>query len=307
MKLLTKGSLVRQGIILLAGDVLAGLAVLFPLAGPSPLPVWAACFIPAMLLFSFLCEVYQVEHRSMKERLLRSLLAVCLALILVGLIPAGRRGAFPDFILASLGFFILQNGWQILYHKSSKASFFAEKLLVIGTGEFARNVDALVKESPGRYELTGYIRTPMDPISVPEEKILGDIDHIVEIARQSQARAIVIALTERRGNLAVTKLVTCKLMGVRILDYPSLYELMTGKIPVEHINPSWLVQSSGFLITPFIRTLKKILDLFFLFHPAVDLSALFSRCCPDDTPGLPGPDILLPATGRVVRQTLYHL
>lgn len=56
---------------------------------------------------------------------------------------------------------------------------------------------------------------------------------------------------------------TCKLMGVKILDYPNFFELMTGKIPVEHINPSWLVQSSGFLITPFIRSLKKVLDLVF--------------------------------------------
>ena len=135
--------------------------------------------------------------------------------------------------------------------------------MVIGTGEFALNVEHLIAESPGKYELAGYIRPPMDPVTVPEEKILGDLDQIVDIARITQARAIVIALTERRGNLTAAKLVTCKLMGVRILDYPSLYELMTGKIPVEHINPSWLVQSSGFLITPFIRTLKKILDLFF--------------------------------------------
>ncbi|MCA1786833.1 MAG: exopolysaccharide biosynthesis polyprenyl glycosylphosphotransferase, partial [Desulfobacteraceae bacterium] len=58
-------------------------------------------------------------------------------------------------------------------------------------------------------------------------------------------------------------LVTCKLMGVKIVDYPSFYERVTGKIPVEHINPGWLVQSRGFLITPFIRLLKKILDLGF--------------------------------------------
>ncbi len=73
--------------------------------------------------------------------------------------------------------------------------------------------------------------------------------------------AIILALTERRGNLTINKLVSCKLIGVRIIDYPNFYESMTGKIPVESINPSWLVNSSGFLITPFIQVMKRILDV----------------------------------------------
>ena len=74
---------------------------------------------------------------------------------------------------------------------------------------------------------------------------------------------IVIALTERRGNLVIRNLVTCKLMGIRIMEYPSFFEAMTGKIPVEDINPSWLVQSNGFLVTPFIRLMKRIIDIVF--------------------------------------------
>jgi exopolysaccharide biosynthesis polyprenyl glycosylphosphotransferase len=50
-------------------------------------------------------------------------------------------------------------------------------------------------------------------------------------------------------------------MGIRIVDFPNFYETLTGKIPVESINPSWLVQSSGFLITPFIRAMKRIFDI----------------------------------------------
>lgn len=250
LKLLAKGSLVRQKIILLAGDLLAGLFVLLPLMGGGPLPLWGLYFIPSLLLFSYLCEVYLPERWPLKERLVRSFIAVCLSLVLILILPGPTIGALPKILLAAILFFILQNTWHALLHKSNTALIFAEKLIVIGTGATAQNVETLIKESPGRYELAGYIRTPMDPVSVPENKILGDIDQIVEIAKQTHARAIVIALTERRGNLVAAKLVTCKLMGVRILDYPSLFELMTGKIPVEHINPSWLVQSSGFLITP---------------------------------------------------------
>lgn len=246
----------------MAGDVLAGAIILLPiLLSLGSLPVWGVWFIPVILFFSFLCEVYQPEKWIFKERLLRSSVAVSLSLVVLALFPNHPEAGLLKLFTSVLLFFLVQNCWQSLFHKSNDAHFFAEKIIVIGTGETARNVENLIPSSPGKYALKGYVQTPMDPVSVDPGKILGHIDDIVEISRRTRANAIVIALTERRGNLVAQKLVTCKLMGVKIIDYPSFYELVTGKIPVEHINPSWLVQSSGFLITPFIRLLKKILDL----------------------------------------------
>ena len=264
MGLFDKGSIIRNKIILMAGDILAGLIVLIPvLYGAGTLPVWGLWFIPVILFFSFLCEVYQPEKWIFKERLLRSSVAVALSLVVLAVLPNHPAAGFGRLFVSILLFFMAQNTWQSLFHKSNDAYFFAEKIIVIGTGTTAGNVENLIQASPGKYALAGYVRTPMDPVTVDSGKILGHIDEIVEIAGQTHANAIVIALTERRGNLVAQKLVTCKLMGVKIIDYPSFYELVTGKIPVEHINPSWLVQSSGFLITPFIRLLKKILDVMF--------------------------------------------
>lgn len=265
----------RHKVLLLAGDFIAGFITIATVVGltSDDLPLWSLYFIPLVLLFSFLFEVYLPERWSMKERLVRSVLALTFTLAVILVLPGVRLGAFPGALGGALMFFLCQNGWQWGFHKSNKARMFAEKLIVLGTGPTAVNVDNLVRGAPGKYELLGYIQTPKDPVAVDRGKILGEISRIVDIARETHARAIVIALTERRGNLAADRLVTCKLMGVRILDYPNFFELMTGKIPVEHINPSWLVQSSGFLITPFIRSLKKVLDLIFS-------SVLLAACLP---------------------------
>jgi sugar transferase (PEP-CTERM system associated) len=268
LSLLAKGGFVRNKIILLAGDVLVGITALIPVfrLNSLSLPMWTLWFIPVVLLFSYLCEVYQPEKWTYKERMVRSLLALVFSFVLLVLLPGkpttqAWTAGLPGLAISLVLFFTLQHGWQSLFHKSNDAHFFAEKIIVIGTGTTAKNVETLIDQSPGKYALLGYVETPMDPISVEPEKIIGHIDNIVELAQKHNARAIVIALTERRGNLVASKLVTCKLMGVRIIDYPSFFELITGKIPVEHINPSWLVQSQGFLITPFIRSLKKVVDL----------------------------------------------
>jgi len=51
--------------------------------------------------------------------------------------------------------------------------------------------------------------------------------------------------------------------GVDVLDGNSFYEILTGKLIVEHINPSWLIFSDGFHRSWFRRTAKRATDLLF--------------------------------------------
>lgn len=265
--LLDRGSLIYNRIVLMAGDILVALIILLTAVNYtlnlSTIPLWAGLFIPVVLFFSFLCEVYQPDKWIFRDRLIRSFVAVFLSFLLLALVPRNPDTSLWHLSGTMLMFFLLQNIWQSLLHKSNDAHFFAEKILVIGTGTTAETVEALIQKSSGKYVLTGFIQTTTDPVSVDASKILGSFDDIVTLSRQTRTNMIVIALTERRGNLETDKLVSCKLMGIKIVDYPSFYERVTGKIPVEHITPGWLVQSRGFLITPFIRLLKKMLDLVF--------------------------------------------
>jgi sugar transferase (PEP-CTERM system associated) len=276
----------------MAGDILVAFIILsiavnytFDL---STTPVWVVSFIPAVLFFSFLSEVYQPDKWIFRDRLIRSFVAVFLSFWVLALLPRNPDTSLWQLSGVTTLFFLFQNIWQSLLHKSNDAHFFAEKILVIGTGTTAGNVENLIRDSSGKYAFAGFIKTPTDSVSIDPSKILGSFDDVVAIARQTRANIIVIALTERRGNLVTEKLVTCKLMGIKILDYPTFYERVTGKIPVEHINPGWLVQSQGYLITPFIRLLKKILDLIFssillvLCLPLFPLIALAIRL---DSPG----------------------
>ena len=253
--------------ILSGGDALAALFCLTPfvlLTSPGHgFLLRHYCFVPVVILSSFLCEVYSSEKLIFKIKLLRSAIGVGLSLLVLLLFFNGGWGVNMEIFLSLSLFLLVQNSWQSLYHKSTDSLFFAENILVLGTGAMAQKVERLIDSSRGRHILAGYVRTAHDPVTVPETAIVGTIDDIVELSKQHHAHAIVIALTERRGNLLIEKLVTCKLMGVKIMDYPSFFEVTTGKIPVEDINPSWLIQSNGFLITPFVRRMKRIVDLFF--------------------------------------------
>ncbi|MCP3876535.1 MAG: TIGR03013 family PEP-CTERM/XrtA system glycosyltransferase [Desulfobacteraceae bacterium] len=254
--------------ILMAGDFLIGLFIIF-LINTNGYPkfslnaysdLWALLFTPVLILASYFCEIYNIKSPVIKTLTIRCLVAMAISFCLL-IWFSHTAGATFQMIAGIIIFLCFQISWQSLYHKSFQSSFFIKNILVIGTGSAAIQVEKILKTSSGKYSLKGYISTPMDPIDVDKDKILGKIDNIIELSKEHKIHTIVIALTERRGNLAINKLVSCKLIGIRIVDYPNLYETITGKIPVESINPSWLVQSNGFLITPYIKIMKRIFDI----------------------------------------------
>ncbi len=270
MGVLAKGSLIRKQIILMGGDFFLAMAIVLLIKelGPKNIPnamvleTRVILFVPALILSSYFCEIYNANEWTFKTRAIRSIIAIFIS-VLALILLSSFSGISWQLGVGLLAFFILQILWQSLYQTTFHSSFFTKSIVVIGTGSTALAIDSMLKASPGKYALSGYISTATDPIDVEKNKIIGKIDDIIEICKQFKIHTIVIALTERRGNLTINKLVSCKLMGVRIIDYPNFYETITGKIPVESINPSWLVQSHGFLITPFIRVMKRILDILF--------------------------------------------
>lgn len=268
MGVLAKGSLIRKQIILMGGDAILGLIIIIFINTAASRQVttlkfsstWIVLFVPVLILSSYFCEIYNIRSWKLKNIAVRSSIATLISfLILVVLNDFSQISGL--MVSGLLAFLIFQIIWQGLYQSTFSSSFFTKNILVIGTGSTALAVDHMLKSSPGKYSLCGYISTATDPVDVKKNKIIGNIDDIIELCRQFKAHAIVIALTERRGNLIIEKLVSCKLMGVRIIDYPNFYEAITGKIPVESINPSWLVQSNGFLITPVTRFVKRFFDI----------------------------------------------
>jgi len=265
---LTKESLIRKQIVLMAGDIAAAVFILFFIYMMNQnqadsrlfMQPWYFLFIPALIFSSFICEIYTVKTWQFRSLAVRAAIATGICFLILILV-AEFSAILWWLVFGLICFYVLQILWHSFYQFIVRSSLFVKPLMVIGTGTTALQVERMISASANKYSLIGYISTPSDPVDVAQDKIIGKIDDIVELCRQHKVHSIVMALTEKRGNLAIAKLVACKLIGVRIIDYPNFYETMTGKIPVESINPSWLVQSNGFLITPLVRFLKRIFDI----------------------------------------------
>jgi sugar transferase (PEP-CTERM system associated) len=249
-------------------------------------------YIMILMMVSFFSEIYKYSRNtSNMETAARIILSLGISfLILSTLYYSAPFFMFGRGVLAiALLFFGV---FQFLFHASyrfcGKFKRFAKRILIIGTGPLAGQMGEIIPCNGGNYVLSGYINCSNEPVHVPTREILETTGELYETVRRENADKIVVSLSERRGTLPLQEIMACKLSGIEVVDAPSFYENMTGKLLLENITPSWFIFSDGFRITAPIRLMKRLIDVvlstagLILVLPFLPLFALAIRL---DSPG----------------------
>jgi sugar transferase (PEP-CTERM system associated) len=122
----------------------------------------------------------------------------------------------------------------------------------------------------GSFDLAGYLEClPKDPASAPAPPPLASLQgrlvhregDLLQTARSNKVTMIVVALAERRGVLPLQEMMRCKLGGIEVVDAPTFYEIVQGKLMLEQMTPSWIIFSAGFHRTALINIYKRCFDL----------------------------------------------
>ena len=70
-----------------------------------------------------------------------------------------------------------------------------------------------------------------------------------------------MALKEKRGRFPTQELIQCRTKGIDVISGSSFYEMLTGKVLVREIEPSWLIFSKGFQKSWLKAGMKRIEDI----------------------------------------------
>ncbi len=244
-------------------------------------------FLPKAIVFAllivFVCffvDLYSGDKKvASKEIIIRIIVSRLIASIALAavyyFIPSlflGRGILFYAICLSVL----LQTAWHIGYDFLQELPVGCRNVLILGTGPVAMIMGKIIDGNNNGFALSGYIKCLNEPVNVPEHNIIGSEERLCAVALNKKVQKIIISLTEKRGTLPVREILSCKLKGIDIVDGPSFYEQMTGKLLVENMNPSHLIFSDGFRITIVRRFMKRICDvLFAAFGLAITLPFSF--------------------------------
>ncbi len=163
------------------------------------------------------------------------------------------------------------------------AERFRRRVLVLGSGPRAREIEHLIHRSSGgkRFHLVGYLaESPLAAVDMATASPIWSMPgegELLGFARRHRVQEIVVAVRDRRGKLPVDQLLDCKLHGVGVCDISSFMEREGGQIRLESLNASWLVFHDGFMRSGFGSFVKRAVDIvasFVALIPGLPLMAL---------------------------------
>lgn len=227
-------------------------------------------FVVIVLFSSHLMEVYDLDKNVRKREVLANLLLASVSsfsLLSISYYLASDLFIGHGILLISLFFFIVyQFCWHSIYMAGMHNPRFSKRVLVLGTGKLASSIGKMAASNTRNYTLVGYARcnnseSGMSETVVPQEMIIGSSTNLLATAQQSLVDAIVVSLSEKRGVFPIREVLDCKLNGMYVLDAPTFYEIVNGKLMLESINPSWFIYSIGFHRTGIFNVCKRIIDI----------------------------------------------
>jgi sugar transferase (PEP-CTERM system associated) len=263
--------------LLLAGDFIGAIAALYIafVIRFAHFPSWQNLqemgllrifiFVSIVMFSSFFAELYdQLRYVGIREVVARIIGSIIVAFFVLSSIYY----FFPD-IMYGRGFLVIslliyssiQLAWHSGCYAISSLPGFGKRVLILGTGPLAHQISTLIDMAKNNYIVAGYINCASEPIAVPIHKIMANDVSIYETAKRESVQKIVVSLSERRGVFPLQDVLNCKLSGVEVVDSPTFYEQLTGKLLIENITPSWFIFSHGFRVTYLFRIYKRAIDI----------------------------------------------
>jgi sugar transferase (PEP-CTERM system associated) len=158
-------------------------------------------------------------------------------------------------------------GWRILYIFIIKKGLFNQNIILLGSSPLAIDILKEIEKEPD----CGYAVSIIIPDSKEEIANLKGFKNIIikkgkkdlcSLANETGINKVVVALKEQRGQFPTRELIRCRTDGIEVLEGSSFYEMLTGKVLVTQIKPSWLIFSDGFAKSRVRTLVKRLEDVF---------------------------------------------
>ncbi|WP_031427758.1 exopolysaccharide biosynthesis polyprenyl glycosylphosphotransferase [Flavimarina sp. Hel_I_48] len=216
-----------------------------------------------LMLFGTIFELYDLQRAASFQTTLKNiLLTVSVTLLFYMLTPfftpvlPANRIQIVVFFSAMVVALVL---WRYMYITLFSAPRFNKRVLVVGN---AFDIKLIVKNlhvADPNYKVIGYINTDNSLLSDEKEKLkIVDVTELDKAVRRYSVSEIVVSSAGKGVNFELYgQLIRLLEKGFSIREYTQVYEEITQKVPVEHMEQDF------YKYFPFSRSNKNSLYLFF--------------------------------------------
>lgn len=175
-------------------------------------------------------------------------------------LPRVGVGAF--LLLASL----LTLLWRMIFIRLYKTTGQRRRMLLIGAGKAGQTLAELYNSMGTQsFNLIGYVDDDTAKVGkrICGLRVLGSSVHLLNIIDVYHISDLVIAINGEIQGATFQSILDAQERGVEVTRMPILYEEMTGRVPVHHLESDWIIRSfvDGLHVSGFYELMKRVLDI----------------------------------------------
>ena len=161
---------------------------------------------------------------------------------------------------------ILTLVWRMIFIRIYKSTGQRRRVLLIGAGKAGQTLAEVYNSQGTRsFNLIGYVDDDTAKVGkrICGLRVLGSSVHLLNIVDVYHISDLVIAINGEIQGATFQSILDAQEKGVEVTRMPILYEEMTGRVPVHHLESDWIIRSfvDGLHVSGFYELAKRILDI----------------------------------------------
>ena len=156
--------------------------------------------------------------------------------------------------------------WRTIFIRLYKTTGQRRRVLLIGAGKAGQALVELYNSLGTRsFNLIGYVDDDRAKVgkTICGLRVLGSSTHLLNLIDVYHISDLVIAINGEIQGATFQSILDAQEKGVEVTRMPILYEEMTGRVPIHHLESDWIIRSfvDGLHVSGFYELTKRLLDI----------------------------------------------
>jgi exopolysaccharide biosynthesis polyprenyl glycosylphosphotransferase len=167
-------------------------------------------------------------------------------------------------IIQAVSFSVLVASWRFAFSAVALPQRMEKRIFIVGAGKSGRYLLNAIRERPGCGFLpVGFVDDDPQKIGTMVDGllVLGDSSQLSVLIQEHNIPMVVAAITRERSARLTESLIKVSWINCQLIDMPTIYEFLTGKLPTEHISDNWIFEWNINSSRIYYLRLKRFIDL----------------------------------------------
>lgn len=234
------------------------------------IPVWFYLLPIAWILL--MIELYEPHTAANWRRTVRGIaIAAFIGIVVYSLVFIIR--ANPNSLpRIGVGAFLLYASlltllWRSLYIRFYTSSGQSRRVLVVGAGKAGHTLaEVFLAQNPPPFSMIGYIDDDPQKLgqSIYDIPVISQSFELLDIIDRYRISDIVIAISGTIQGTTFQTILDAQEQGVEVSRMPTLYEEMSGRVPIHHLESDWVIRSfvDEARVSGMYTLVKRLVDIF---------------------------------------------